>query len=577
VSALLTAKVSEQMLFVFLFAVCFLALLLAMQRMFDACKNKGRPEKRKCDCNCKGDKGSHEHAQTLKDEQSKQGDEAKPTDATKSGDGDDLEDGAVSSDDDEHVADEKKKHPTSEGDQTSDSPFVIKPYIQLGTNHSNSNDALELVWHAKDEPGVNWSVKVKPLSAGGSVSSVQQMTVLDNEIPEMLPVAAHRQFRAIITDRSQGERFAYEVLRNDRVVFSAEASAPKQRGAKLRFIAVGDIGEATEGEAKVAYQMSKFNADFVVVPGDVAYKRGRLSENISRYFPYMNNDETSPEKGAPLMRSTLFVACPGNHDYGRPSLVDVPDLDKHADLFAYFYLWSQPLNGPAISGTRSAPVLHGKQDLKDAVLKAAGERYPRMANFSFDYGDIHWTFLDANQHMDWTTEDLRAWVKNDLSSSNARWKFVVFHQPSFSSHTRHRVEERMRLLCDIFQDYGVDIVFMGHAHWYERIRPLKFFVKPQLDGSLIGPDGSVHGDFQIDNAFDGVVKTRPDGIVYLVTGGGGAKLHESNIPAGLVEPYTQKIIADRHSFTVVDVDQNSVSIRQISEDGDVLDQLTVSK
>jgi hypothetical protein len=74
-----------------------------------------------------------------------------------------------------------------------------------------------------------------------------------------------------------------------------------------------------------------------------------------------------------------------------------------------------------------------------------------------------------------------------------------------------------------------------------------------------------------------VTNTRPDGVIYVVTGAGGAKLHTTSAPVGNLEPFTYKIIADRFSFTVVDMDSNTMIVRQISEDGDEIDRFTVNK
>ena len=40
-----------------------------------------------------------------------------------------------------------------------------------------------------------------------------------------------------------------------------------------------------------------------------------------------------------------------------------------------------------------------------------------MANFSFDFGNSHWTVLDANSYVDWTNRELQAWVAADLADS----------------------------------------------------------------------------------------------------------------------------------------------------------------
>ena len=112
------------------------------------------------------------------------------------------------------------------------------------------------------------------------------------------------------------------------------------------------------------------------------------------------------------MRSTLFVAAAGNHD------IASRDLEKTPDGLAYFYYWYQPLNGPtgAEGGPLVAPV-PGSESNKKAFLEAAGKAFPLMANFSFDYGNAHWTILDANATVDWTNSQLQEWVANDLASA----------------------------------------------------------------------------------------------------------------------------------------------------------------
>ena len=68
--------------------------------------------------------------------------------------------------------------------------------------------------------------------------------------------------------------------------------------------------------------------------------------------------------------------------------------------------------------------------MKKAFKDAAGNRYPRMSNFSFDYGNAHWTVLDADTYVDWTDIELKNWVIKDLADSkNAAWHFVFVFSP----------------------------------------------------------------------------------------------------------------------------------------------------
>jgi hypothetical protein len=279
--------------------------------------------------------------------------------------------------------------------------------------------------------------------------------------------------------------------------------------------------------------------------------------------------------GAPLLRSTLFLAAPGNHD------IATRDLEKYPDGLAYFLYWDQPLNGPlGTAGAANTPTLQGPEANRKAFLDAAGAAYPRMANFSFDYGNAHWTVLDANSYVDWTDPALRAWVERDLASARgATWRFVTFHQPGFNSSKKHFDEQRMRLLAEVFEAGGVDLVFSGHVHNYQRTYPLRFVPEKEADGIRVGPKGQVAGRWVLDKSFDGRTRTRPDGVIYLVTGAGGAKLYdpEQQDDPGSWQEFTHTFLSKVHGLTVADVGETALTVRQVSAAGEELDHFTVTK
>jgi acid phosphatase type 7 len=253
----------------------------------------------------------------------------------------------------------------------------------------------------------------------------------------------------------------------------------------------------------------------------------------------------------------------------------------YPDTLAYFYYWAQPLNGPLTQvGAASTPTLSGAEANQKAFLAAAGSTYPRMANFSFDYGNAHWTVLDANGYVDWDDPALRAWVEKDLAAAKkATWRFVGFHHPGFNSSKNHFSEQHMRKLSDVFEKGGVDIVFAGHVHNYQRTFPLRFAVKRGPDGKPVVEERSIVGELKLDKNYDGQTRTKPDGVIYLVTGAGGASLYnpEQQNDSASWQPFTTKFIADTHSFTVVDADGTSLRVRQVSVEGKELDRFTVSR
>jgi hypothetical protein len=66
------------------------------------------------------------------------------------------------------------------------------------------------------------------------------------------------------------------------------------------------------------------------------------------------------------------------------------------------------------------------------------------------------------------------WLEEQLSGSNSRWKIAYFHHPLYSSGGRHGSDADLRALVEpLFVKYGMDVVFAGHEHFYERLKPQK--------------------------------------------------------------------------------------------------------
>jgi hypothetical protein len=65
------------------------------------------------------------------------------------------------------------------------------------------------------------------------------------------------------------------------------------------------------------------------------------------------------------------------------------------------------------------------------------------------------------------------WLDKELAGSGSDWKIAYFHHPPYASG-RHGSDEILRShLEPLFVKYGVNVVFTGHEHFYERIKPQK--------------------------------------------------------------------------------------------------------
>ena len=439
--------------------------------------------------------------------------------------------------------------------------LLVPPSVQLGDQVANGPNSLAIAWQTGDEDHA-FALR---FTQGGRVREAKatfRTVRLDG-------VAPHRVYTASLTGLRPGERLRYTLLGDGKSLFQGEVSAPKSDAQPYTFAVFGDCGADTPEEAQIAYQAYRTKPDMIVMTGDLVYSSGRVSEYRKNFFPYYTSELASPKNGAPLLSSSLVVACPGNHDILNRA------FDRFPDLLAYFYYWSQPLNGPLKeSGMKSTPTLSGPEPRQAAFLAAAGPNYPRMANYSYDYGNAHVTVLDANGYVDWNDPMLRSWLKADLAAGAKKtWRFVVYHQPGFHSSRSHQGEKQMRAVADLFEAGKVDVVFNGHVHNYQRSMPIQVAGKAGASKEELAKD-----DWKVDAAFDGVGNTRPKGVVYLVDGAGGADLYQPEYEKtpDVWKPF-QKVYSGEYSFSIVAVNGKTFSLRQIDRAGKEIDRMTITK
>jgi 3',5'-cyclic AMP phosphodiesterase CpdA len=452
------------------------------------------------------------------------------------------------------------------------SDFLAKPYLQIGK--TPSSQSMQVLWHAAVSNDV-WLAEYK--SSGSNEWMKSQ-----NQISSKIAVAGIDPFivySASFTGLVSGSTFMYRVSKNGKVVFSAEAKTLKSAEQAYRVAISGDMGAGTNTSKKIAFEINKAKPDMVVIAGDIVYNRGLISEYKTKFWPVYNKD-IADTLGAPLMRSIPFVAAVGNHD------ALTRDLNSFPDALAYYHFWDQPLNGPnGKEGGAFVPALIGSDANKKAFYDGAGERYPRMTNFSFDYGNAHWTVIDSDPYVDWNDSTLRDWVAKDLAAaSTATWRFVLFHHPGFNSSRAHYEDQQMRLIAPILEKGKVDIVFAGHVHNYQRSYPVTF-IPDNMGNQLVAGANNiktgkvVNGRWTLDKKFDGKRNTKPNGVIYIVTGAGGQGLYnpEQQKDTDSWQKFTTKFIATVHSFTIMNVNGSTLVLRQVDINGKEVDKVKIEK
>lgn len=163
--------------------------------------------------------------------------------------------------------------------------------------------------------------------------------------------------------------------------------------------------------------------------------------------------------------------------------------------------------------------------------------------YSFDWGNAHFVALDTNQDYSVGSSQYN-WLVNDLRISAQPWNFVFLHHPAYSSGHHGSTSEVPTHLVSIFEAYCVDVVFSGHDHHYERTCPI-------LNGACTTPQ-------------DG-------GIVYFVTGGGGAPLYPAS--SNWFTAYS----ASLNHFLKVEVGDCRLHLDAIDANGNVFDSREIDR
>ncbi len=345
------------------------------------------------------------------------------------------------------------------------------------------------------------SIVIAWSTAGSGLGSVEYWTGAA-PIEVRFEAASTRRHRVEIDGLSPGTIYGYRVVMGETAVTQGGTFATSRAAGdpRLRFVAFGDSGSGEANQSAVASRIREANPDLAIHTGDLIYENGEAENFDPRYFiPYADPIDRIP-----------FYAALGNHDVR--TLNGQPFLDA-------LHL---PHNNPA--GT---------------------ERY-----YSFDAAHAHFIAIDSNQSVA-PGSPMRAWLAADLARP-AAWKFVFFHHPPFSSALHTSDLDLRRELEPLFIAGGVDVVFNGHDHVYERTFPL-------LNGNPV-------------NAAEEPDYVRPAGVVYVVTGGGGRPLYART----QFNAFTAHFASVYH-LVRVDLQDNTLALTAVRSDGIEFDSMTITK
>ena len=223
-----------------------------------------------------------------------------------------------------------------------------------------------------------------------------------------------------------------------------------------------------------------------------------------------------------ITQNIPFMLMTGNHDnrgfrvYEEGRQEGKYYLD-HADSFDYQFKEAYPQNGPAGYETE---------------------------NYSFDYGNVHFTILGVNAY-----ETTGRWALNDLRNTDRTWKLAAFHYPIFPVMPEGVGGMYYGMIPEALDAGKADIMFAGHEHSFARSYPIRNY-----------------------EMFD-----RPsEGTVHYILGNSGDNGFASN--AGKVWHYNFYPQEERNSmYAQVDVTPTRLTVTAYLDDGRTVDRFTIDR
>jgi len=153
--------------------------------------------------------------------------------------------------------------------------------------------------------------------------------------------------------------------------------------------------------------------------------------------------------------------------------------------------------------------------------------------WSYDYGPVHIANLDQYDVSGGPSTTQLNWLKQDLANTKKQWKFLVYHEPAWSANGGHGSNAKAQTVIQpICKQYGVDICFGGHNHFYARCAV--------------------------------------DGVQHLTIGGGGAPLATPSPSDSSLVTY-----AKANHYTKIEINGRRLDFKAIATNGSTLDSFTI--
>lgn len=330
--------------------------------------------------------------------------------------------------------------------------------------------------------------------------------------------------------------YYYRVNGANQGVFTFKTPPVEGDAMPTRVWILGDSGTADSNAREVRQAFYKFNqgsaTDMMIMLGDNAYKNGTDRDYQRAFFNVYASS---------LYRTPVWSTI-GNHD---------ARSDGGSTYFDIFTLPSDGKTGGVPSGTE--------------------------AYYSFNYSNIHFVSLDSEVSDRSSAGAMYSWLMTDLAANTQDWTVVFFHQPPYSKGTydsdgsNSAMSDMRENFTAIFDLFGVDLVFTGHSHNYERSYPIlghRGKSATFLQSMKTDPGNGRKDD---DGAYRKRFNSNDYGVIYTVAGSSG-----KTRSAPLNHP-VHYVSMNQLGSVVLDFNDDVVDVTFVSPNPRAIDYYTVEK
>jgi hypothetical protein len=229
--------------------------------------------------------------------------------------------------------------------------------------------------------------------------------------------------------------------------------------------------------------------------------------------------------------------------------IHLGDIQYYASVFESWHTWF-PAMAPMLRAGAFQPSVGNHeyeidfefQDYYARLFGGAGYDSPAVEYYRFQSGGVWFFSLSTEEDLD-VGSPQALWLENQIIDAAAkpgyRFGVVYFHKPMITLSEYSQDVGAREHFKPIFEQYGVKLVMQGHVHGYERF----------VDGA----------------------------ITYVVSGGGGAALHDlfASVADRPAEAAMRQAVAETYHGTLIEVDDSEIRGRAVGADGSELDSFVI--